>query len=66
MGCQAILTKVSNEQQTRARLPAWTSEDPNEIISDVKKGKERVITTQDCDECKADLERGEAAVVRIA
>lgn len=47
------------------KLPSWTSEDPDAIIDDVQKGTERVITTLDCEDCKADLEKNNGAVVRV-
>ncbi len=65
MSCKAILTKVNDKPRTRAKLPAWTSEDPDEIIRDVEAGTERVITTLDCEGCKTDLEQFNAAVVRV-
>jgi (p)ppGpp synthase/HD superfamily hydrolase len=65
MGRKAVLTKVNDKEQTRVKLPSWTSEDPDEIIAAVEKGKERTITTQDCDECKADLEKNNGAVVQV-
>lgn len=65
MDCKAILTKVNDRSRIRAKLPAWTSDDPDKIIDDVRSGKERVITTLNCDGCKEDLEKYGAAVVRI-
>ncbi len=65
MSCKAILTKVNDKPRVRTKLPQWTDENPDEIIKDVEAGNERVITTLDCDACKADLEKNNAAVVRV-
>lgn len=65
MACQAILMKINNKQQTRTKLPSWTSEDPDQIIKDVENGKPRIITTIDCKVCKEDLEKNNGAKVTV-
>ena len=65
MGCEAVLTKVIDQIKIKAKLPAWTDDDPEEIIADVKKGKSRLITTIDCYACKEDLEEDNAAEVVV-
>lgn len=63
---EAILVKVNNVSQTRAKLPSWTDDDPDDIIKDVQNGTNRVITELDCRNCKSDLEQNGGAVVELS
>ncbi len=65
MGKMAVLKEVKNNAKVRAKLPNWTSENPDVIIKDVNNGKPREITDFNVEACKADLERDNAAVVEI-
>jgi hypothetical protein len=65
MSKMAVLTKVNNVSKVKLKLPNWTSEDPNKIVSDVLGGKKRNITDMNVEGCKKDLEADGAAVVEI-
>lgn len=67
MAKNATLVKVVQVGVTRQRLRQWVNpSDIVGIIRDVLAGTPRVITSANCEACKADLERDNAAEVELS
>lgn len=63
---KAYLKAVHKERATKLRLRSWVNPTSIEgIIKDVSSGRRRIVATFRCEECKADLERGDAAIVEV-
>lgn len=66
MKCRAYLTQVRDRVRTAQRLRDWVNATEIEgILDDVQNGVARLITTFNCDQCKAHLEEHGAALVHI-
>lgn len=64
MNKAAWLVKVFKPEIIRQKIGSWT-DDVDRIINSVLSGKEEKVTTRNCENCKADLEKDDASQVEI-